>query len=161
MKNYFSACNTLDEAKKAYKKLCFELHPDYSGRNSGYEFAQMKEQFGAFKPKTEKYEGEQDAWNAPEYMTVIERLMKIDNAKIEICGSWIYISGTVKEQKEEIKNSCEGIEMLKVQWARKKKIWCIRPSNYKSKSRGNYSMDQIRNKYGSKKFEGEKKRQIS
>ena len=64
---YFTNCKTLDEAKQLYKKLVFELHPDTSGRDSKAEFQVMQNEFENFRPTSEKFKGEYDAWNAQEY----------------------------------------------------------------------------------------------
>ena len=61
---------------------------------------------------------------------------------IEICGSWIWVSGDTKPYKDILKES--GFK-----WAPIKKMWHFRPDEYKSFNRGKWNMDKIRNKYGS------------
>jgi hypothetical protein len=64
---------------------------------------------------------------------------------IEICGAWIWLHGDTRPHKEKLKES--GFN-----WAPKKKLWYFRPADYKSKGRGQFSMDDIRASHGSEKI---------
>jgi len=61
---------------------------------------------------------------------------------IEICGSWIWVSGDTRPHRETLKGA--GFK-----WAPKKMMWKFRPAGWKSRSKGQYSIDQIREKHGS------------
>ena len=63
---------------------------------------------------------------------------------IEICGAWVWLHGDTKPHKELLKEA--GF-----MWAPKKCLWYYRPADYKSKGRGKFSMDEIRNAHGSEK----------
>lgn len=148
---YFENCTTLDEAKKQYRKLAIELHPDTSKRDSAKEFIEMQSQFEKFKPKTEKFKGEEESHNAQFFMTIIDDLMKIALIEFELCGSFIWISGNTKAAKEEIK--AVKNELFKpAMWHSKKLMWFFSPSNYKRTGGKELSIEEIRNKYGSETF---------
>lgn len=155
MINYFKDCKTLDEAKKLYWDLAKELHPDKNGSTQEAEeaFKAMANQFEAFKPETEKFEGESAKWNAAEYAHIIEQLLKIPNIVVEICGSWIWLSGETKPNKEQIKAINTG-DSYKRGWSKNKEMWYFSPAGYRRKSGGEYSMDEIRANYGSKYAKG-------
>jgi hypothetical protein len=67
---------------------------------------------------------------------------------IEICGSWIWVSGNTYTYKEQLKES--GYH-----YSRSKKMWYFasEPIDEKRKYRHSQSQDKIRFKYGSEKVE--------
>ena len=102
----------------------FEELKDYSGTIPDYE-----------TQDTEYPEALNTALNA------INGLAGLD---IEICGAWVWVSGNTKVHKETLK-------AVGFKYASKKKSWYFRPDDWTSRSRGNYSIDEIRGKYGSNK----------
>lgn len=150
--NYFQACTTLDEAKALYKKLAFQLHPDVSGRDSKAEFQEMCNQFERFKPQTEKYQTEYENWSAPDYMQIIDELLKIPNIEIELIGSFIWIGGDTRNAKDKIKEIRNDL-FKPAQWHKKKMLWYFAPSDYRKFSNREFSMDDLRTAYGSQTFE--------
>lgn len=157
MKNYFANCTTIDEAKALYKKLAFQLHPDRGGDTA--EFQEMQNQFEKFRPQSEKYKGEFEQHNAQQYKEIIEELMKIKGIIIEVCGSFIWLSGDTRTAKEEIKAIRN--EMFKpAQWHKQKSMWFFAPVGYRRFSGGNFDMDEIRSKYGSEEFRPQQNKQV-
>jgi curved DNA-binding protein CbpA len=160
MKNYFANCTTLDEAKALYKKLAFQLHPDTSGKDTKAEFQEMQSQFEKFTPTTEKYKGEYDSHSAKEYMTIIEDLMHIEGIIIEICGSFIWLSGETKAVKEQIR-AIKNDSFKPAQWHTQKLMWFFAPVGYRRFSGKIFDMEEIRNKYGSETFTGKGQTKIA
>ena len=156
MQNYFENCKTLDEAKKLYWDLAKQFHPDKEG-GSKEAFQELGRQFENFQPEKEKYKGETEQWNAPEYMHVINQLMKIPEIVIEICGSWIWVSGNTKPHKEEIKAVHTGDSLKKPIWHSKKEMWYVSPVDYRKFSKKETTMDEIRDFYGSHKVNRDEK----
>ncbi len=76
--------------------------------------------------------------------SVTETLSSLPNITVEICGSWIWVSGDTKSHKEILKS-------LKMRWHRKKHKWYWRPPNQRhyAKKRNDTPMPQIRLTYGS------------
>ena len=129
---YFSDCKTLDEAKRCFRSWATSLHPDYGG--DAKEFAAMRAAFEAFRPQSEKFEGEESQWKASDFADVILQLMKIAKIKIEICGSFVWVSGLGREDKQERKQlkAIDGGEVLNpARFAAKKKLWYFSPKGYK------------------------------
>ena len=157
---YFTNCQTLDEAKQLYKQLVFELHPDTSGRDSKVEFQAMQNEFENFRPETEKFKGEYDSWNAQEYSHIIEQLMTIPNITIVVCGSWIWLEGDTKPVKEQIKVVDTG-ETMKRGFSPKKKQWYFSPIGYRKRGNQELSFEEIKDRYGYKAKESEKRKQVT
>ena len=73
---------------------------------------------------------------------VIEKLKDIKDLDLEICGSWLWVSGKTKDNKDLLKS-------LGLFYAPKKQQWYFRPAGYKSRRHKPVSMDRIRDTYGS------------
>jgi len=145
-------CQTIEELKKQYRELIKKNHPDLGGNgenmkqiNLEYETEFSRIKAGMDQKKASIYDVNDG------YREVILKLLHIDGINIELCGSWLWISGDTKRNKEELKKAgCF--------WARKKLEWYWRPAEYKSSNRKSRSMDWIRNQYGSVMIEGEKEK---
>jgi len=134
---------TPESVKQAYRKACSIYHPD---RNpAGLEMMKMVNQ--AYEALKEESGQAQAAGEASDYGSEIsESLSKIIHLglDIEVCGSWVWLHGDTKPHKELLKEA--GF-----MWAPKKALWYYRPADYKSKARGNFSMDDIRLRHGREK----------
>lgn len=146
MRRYFKDCKTLDEAKKLYYQLAMKMHPDKGG--STEEFQELQHQFENFQPGEEKFKGEKEKWNAKEFSHIIEQLINIPDIEIEVCGSWIWISGDTKPHKESIK-AIETGQTYKRGFSKHKLMWYFSPKGYRKLSKESLSMEEIRNNYGS------------
>ena len=89
--------------------------------------------------------------SADDYKSVIDGLLKIDDITVELCGSWLWISGNTKEHKDEIK-ACG------CRWAKSKKMWYWKPAGQFRRTRRTYSMNEIRSMHGSKVLSKEEKK---
>ena len=144
--NYFKDCKTLDEAKKHYWELAKIHHPDMGGDKANFQ--EILNQFQSYRPGEEKFKGETDEWNSEEYSHIIEALLNLQDIDIEICGSWIWLSGDTKTHKEEIK-AIETGESYRRGYSKQKKMWYFSPKGYRKKSKSVMDMDSIRDAYGS------------
>lgn len=154
---YFKNPTSLDELKKQYRRLAMQYHPDTNpGReaemnrimqeiNAEHDrlFEQLKHQHNATHD-----EHHQTTETAEEFRQIIALLLKLDGLTVELCGSWLWISGNTRAHKEALKAAgCR--------WSNNKKMWYWRhPENAGHYRRSKTSMDQIRSKYGSQVFEG-------
>lgn len=159
MKKYFSNINTIDELKKLYRKLCQLNHPDNGGSTSIMQEInrQYTELFNLLKNKHNAKVEQEKAANPntnskpinecpEEFIYIINELLKLKGLTVELCGSWIWISGDTKQYKEVLKS-------IGCRWASKKKMWYWR--NEKDACHGNrknYTMADIRFKYGSESY---------
>lgn len=130
--------------KKAYRKACATYHPD---RNpAGLEMMKMvNEAYNVLKDETGSAQQNNDDLSS--YGSdLCDALNKVAGLglDIEICGSWVWLHGDTRPHKDVIKEA--GFR-----WAPKKKLWYYRPEDYKSRGRGKFSMDEIRERHGSEK----------
>lgn len=151
MTNYFANISTIPELKKEYRRLIKLNHPDNGGDtwvmaaiNNQYE-----ELFNCLKAAHNSKAAADTTGNTKpmhecpeEFRDIIEKIINIPNIKIELCGSWIWVSGNTKPYKELFKS-------LSFRWASKKCMWYWRNEADAVRSKGTMSMDEIRNKYGS------------
>ena len=147
---YFNKCKSIEDVKETFRKLAKQLHPDNGG--NAEEFKAMKAEYeSAFNrlknvhrtQEGKTYESKQESTETPEmFAAIIEKLLKMDGVKIEIIGSWIWLTGNTMAYKEEIK-------ALHFFWSSTKKAWYYTGEEKKSRRKGHYSMDGLRNKWGS------------
>jgi curved DNA-binding protein CbpA len=154
MKYFHPIPETLEELKKTYRKLAFEHHPDNGG-----DIEEMKIVNGEYSKlfdrlknihvnaQGEKYTKETN--ETPEqFIHIINELIRFEGVQIEIIGSFIWVSGNTKPYKEQLKE-------MSFKWSSNKLSWYLAPEGYKRRNRQNYSLQDIRNMYGSKEVESQ------
>ncbi|EPR69043.1 hypothetical protein [Cyclobacterium qasimii] len=155
--DYFKNCTSLDEARKTYYRLAMKLHPDKGGDEE--LFKELVNQFHAFKPSEFKYENEFNDWNSKAYSGIIEALIEIPDIVVEICGSWVWISGDTLKNKERIKG-IQTNDYYKRGFSAQKKMWYFSPTGYSKRSSVEFDMEAIRNIYGSEAINSRTKKAI-
>lgn len=155
MKKYFADCKTLDELKKAYRRTAKELHPDSNpGVDTSEAFKAMQMEFEAAFNRvknlhvTDHDEPEGNTETAEEFMDLINRLSKIHGIEIEVCGSWVWVTGNTKPVKEALK-SCG------MRFSGNKQAWYYHTGTYRKRGRRKMTLNAIRTKYGSQQIENE------
>lgn len=141
---YFNNIRTLEELRKEYKRLVKANHPDNGGSvetikiiNVEYEICFKILENADTVSSNNKYNMAEDEM----IREIINAIINL-NIEIEICGSWIWVSGNTYSCKQELKNS--GFH-----WASKKKMWYWHNPEEQTRSNGKTSMNDIRMKYGS------------
>jgi len=161
--NYFNNCKSIDDVKKIYRKLAAQLHPDMNlGRDTTAEFQAMANEyekaFNKFKNTFTNAEGKtyekENKESFSEYADIINKIIHFEGVKIEIIGTWIWVSGATKEYKEELKK-------LKFKWNQSKLAWFHHNDDFRKKSRTALSFDEMRDFYGSSEIESEQLTKIS
>lgn len=149
-KMFFKNCNNLEELKKEYRRLILLHHPDRGGNeetmkqvNAEYEkmFNLLKNKKKAEQTKT----SEQETTETPqEFIHIMEKLITLEGLNIELCGSWLWISGNTYQHKD-------ALRALGCMWSRSKQKWYWHGAEQAKKHRrsGTASMSQIRARYGS------------
>ena len=133
------------EAKKAlrkeYAKAAAEVHPDHGG---------SEEKMAALN---EEYKTKEALLNLDdELREAVEAILSLPGINIEVCGSWIWVSGDTRNVKDQIKEAG-------YRWARKKQMWYFRKEDdaqpYHGRKGKYKDMGYIRDKYGSEELKSE------
>ena len=158
-KRFFNDCKCIEELKAEYKRLALKFHPDMpTGNleimqlvNAEYDrlFAILKDVHSKKDGTTYQATGDWTTSETPEqYRDIISALIKMKGIQIELCGSWLWMTGETMQYKEQLKE-------LGCLWSANKKAWYYTGSPIKDKRRSHYkSMDEIRNAWGSQKIAG-------
>lgn len=157
-KNYFADCQTIEEIKKRYRELAQRYHPDHNrtnGVDTNQIMAEINSQYEKFRyqkftsvnHETNKtYEQTFDPFDG--YREIIDRLINLQGIQIELCGTWLWITGDTKQHKETLKE-------LNFSFSSKKIAWYWKPGTYRKKSKRELNLEEIRNLYGSNRVNRE------
>ena len=157
MKTWFNNPTTLEELKKEYKKLVFKHHPDKGGKTSDMQeinaeydslFAILKNTHRSATGET--YTAKESTTETPEqFRKIIDKLIHLDGISIEICGSWIWITGDTYNNREELKK-------LHFKYSKGKNAWYYHEPGYRKSSKKSFTLEDIRNMFGSETVNGSK-----
>lgn len=147
MLKYFGNCKTLEDLKKEYRRLAVLHHPDKGGDaatmkeiNAEHDkvFEALKDSYNASAP-----EGKKTTETPEEFRNVVANIINIPGLIVEICGSWVWVSGETRAAKDQLKAA--GFR-----WSNNKKSWYWHHIEDGSHwYRGKATMSDIRLKYGS------------
>lgn len=135
---------TLKEVKTAYRKASKAYHPDINPAglttmqfvNEAYETLLS----ATFPLTIGKYDQFSDY--GEEINKALNSINSLVELKIEVCGSWLWISGNTRPYKSILKEN--GFK-----YSGQKKMWYFRPdSSSKKFYRSSTPIDEIRVKYG-------------
>jgi hypothetical protein len=145
--NYFKDCKTLEEVKALYRTLAMHHHPDRGGDvaimqaiNSEYAFACAKILKGE---NLNEQDTESEILKAEQYREALEKIIHLDGLIIELVGAWIWVTGNTYPHRAKLKEA-------DFMFAHKKIAWYFRAEEYKTNSRHQLTLEQIKTKYGSK-----------
>lgn len=156
MKYLFAECKNLIEVKNLYIKYVKENHPDLGGNtelmqdiNAEYDMIKDKglahyllkfgiEQNAELDSKNINLE-----FNSEAFINVI-KFCANTSLEVELCGSWLWISGNSKEVKDKLKE-------LGCKWSANKSLWYYTDAPFRKRGKA-WTLDQIRTTHGSKKI---------
>jgi len=123
------------ELRREYKKAAAAIHPDHGGSEE------------EMKKLNEEYQTKEALLNLDEELReAITKIMDLPGINIEICGSWIWVSGDTRNVKDNLKEA-------RFRWAKKKMMWYYRKDEDAHYHRGKgATMAHIREKYGSEEL---------
>lgn len=130
----------------AYLVACKKYHPDINP--AGAEMMKVvNAAYDVLREHSGKIDDEQAEYGEM-FNTALNSIMPLQGLVIEVCGVWIWVTGDTRTHKDVLKEA-------EFKWASKKKAWHFRPEQFRSKSRGKTTLEEIRVKYGSTKPKGQ------
>lgn len=158
MFKYFNNLETIEEIRKVYNKLAFQYHPDL---NKSEEACRIMQEINAeyqlaikAVKSGESLKDNFDAEKAAQYPDIIKNIINLQGIKIEICGSWVWLTGKTYLY-------CEELKSLNFHFSRSKKAWYWNSSKKAvNRLRGMYSLKEIYEKFGKIPVETEEQAQI-
>jgi hypothetical protein len=153
--NYFEKCQSVEEARKLYRKLLMQYHPDHAGEEGEAITKEIISQFNAFlngfmSHSFNSYYEDKDWKPSAEAVTpfqeILQKIIDLD-CEIEIIGYWIYCFNS-KEVREQLK-------ALGFWFSGNRKAW-IYSGRPKRNISSHETLDEIRVKKGSQKVSREK-----
>jgi hypothetical protein len=144
--------------KAAYKKAAIQHHPDKGGSleimklvNAAYDYLKKCESWwtGEQARKAKKTTPLTETMQ-----NMIDKIKTFSGLKIEIIGSWLWVSGETKPVKEELKKSGFSFSF-------NKKSWYYHEDTYRKRSKKNFSLNDLRNLHGAEEVKTEKQTAIA
>jgi len=148
---YFSHPTTLEELKEQYRKLAFEHHPDRGGSTEAMQQinAEFEEWFAVLKDVHRNKDGEtyhtdsaktENPETPEEWIDIIEHLIRFDGITVELCGSWLWVSGDTRPIKDELK-------AMGFRFSGDKSAWYYHRGAYRKHNRHTKTLEEIRAMY--------------
>src|SRR5215510_7657407 len=95
---YFNSCQSIEEAKKIFRSLLMQYHPDHAGQESEAITKEIILQFNAFLKSFMSFsfnsyyqdkEWKPDPEAVTPFQDILQKIISFD-CEIEIIGCWIY-----------------------------------------------------------------------
>lgn len=158
---WFIGLKTLKEIRAKYIKLANLYHPDKGGDEStmkeiNNEFDYCRIFFkNSFTGNSDTETRDAESFDDKALQDVLNIIAGLSGIEIELCGSWLWISGDTRPHKAILKKAgCF--------WASKKLRWYWHPKEERAgRSRGKATIEYIHNKYGSTIIAKNEKKRIS
>lgn len=81
------------------------------------------------------------------YAEILQKLFAMDGIEVELCGSWLWITGNTFAFRSELKEAgCK--------WSKSKQAWYWYSGEYHRRSKRGYSLEEIRDLHGSETIRG-------
>lgn len=155
MKYLFVDCKNLIEVKNLYIKYVKENHPDLGGDTKLMQ--EINAEYDIIKEKGLEFylnsanKSTQDIdfkninldFNSEAFISVI-KFCASTSLEVELCGSWLWISGNSKEVKDQLKE-------LGCKWSANKALWYYTDAPFRKRGKA-WTLEQIRTIHGSKKI---------
>jgi len=149
---YFNACKCIEDVKQLYHRLVVKSHPDNNLNRDTTKImqeinAEYEDAFNKLKNIHRNAEGEtytakeESTETAKGFADIIEKIIHFHSVKIEIIGSWVWITGNTRPYKDILKD-------IGFHWCPQKTAWSYHKGSYRKKDNRRYTMDDIRDKFG-------------
>ncbi len=138
--------------RKAYRKASRKYHPDCNP--SGEEMMKLVNEANSVLEDARypiSVNSDDNYDYGSEINSALNAINNLQGLFIEVCGAGVWVSGETKVHKDILKS--QGF-----MFSGNKKMWYFRPKSKKHFFRGKsqFSIDEIRSKYGTQKVENQK-----
>ena len=149
---YFHFCHTVEALKGEYRRLVLLHHPNRGGDeatmkaiNAEYATRLQWIQEHPWSEETEAQDSHHDVDDG--YREVIDKIIGLDGIEIEICGTWLWVTGNTKPAKDVLKAA--GFR-----WSGRKLAWYWHSGEYHRCGK-HYTLEEIRDLHWSQKVWGQ------
>lgn len=153
MYKWFRDCKTAEEGKSLYRDLLKRFHPD-NGETDDSTIKEINAEFSEWWKRYKNVHASDESGKTfykenPEqditpFMDILSRIIHLTGIEIEICGSWIWVTGNTYPVHDVLNET--GFR-----WSRSKKAWYWAYDLSNAKYRSHKTLNQIRYQYGSQK----------
>lgn len=148
---YFKNIPSIEQLRKAYNTLAKQYHPDINHAADAVRIMQdINTEYAAAFKWLQNHDSEHlncyDKIDPAAYPEVISKIISLTELTIEICGSWVWLTGKTRLYAEQLKTA--GFK-----FSRSKKAWYWSDTIKSAHFRGRYSLNQIREKFGAQNVE--------
>ncbi len=136
--------NLQEDLKKAWKKAAIENHPDKGGDLELMKLVNIAYDTLKFQTWT-RFKRAQANKTTPLteiYKKIIANLNIYEELKIEIIGSWLWVTGETEKYKKILRKN-------NLSYSENKKAWYFHEGTYTRRHKKDFSINEIRSKYGS------------
>ena len=157
---YFRDCTSPQQIKTLYRRWCMRLHPDRGGKTA--EFQSMKQEYlsalSGLHGYTERGGDDREhtyyynATSESALMEMVDRLvfLDMDDVRIRLIGSWIWVDGETKFYASVL-----GKRGLGLRWHAKREAWYWHlPSRRRTRYNAGATLEDLEQSYGSQTFDG-------
>lgn len=169
-KKCFEGVETLEELKKMLHAYVLMYHPDKHRKdreeytkimaqiNAEYDKAYQKVKFNHLgydskEHKYYKYTNKEEDPKESMFKDILNGLASIKGIKVELIGSWIWVSGNTKQVKDKLTE-------LGLHYRGQKQAWEFHTGKFRRKSKPTKNMDDLRVKYGATEIKGKEEEQL-
>lgn len=142
----------IEECKRQYHRLANRYHPDRTGgsdeamKRINAEWDYLKaHNYNIHEARDGSTYTKEDQWRPDDvterFAELIDVLMGLEGVGIEVCGSFVWLSGNTYAYRDQIRG-------LGFKWSRRKRRWYAAPSGWRP-SHTSWSMERIRAVHGS------------
>lgn len=148
---YFKDFSNLEQLRKQYNGLAKKYHPDINHAPDAVRIMQeINAEYALAIQWLKNHDSEHlncyEGTDPAAYPEIISKIISLTELTIEICGSWVWLTGKTWLYVDQLKNA--GFR-----FSRSKKAWYWADSIKKAHFRGRYSLNQIREKFGTQEVE--------
>jgi hypothetical protein len=145
-RNLFQEVKDRKSLKSLYRKLSFENHPDRGGDVENMKIINCLYEEYFKKLKDLDFNGneteEETKFETPEFFaSIISELVKLQGIKIELIGSWLWLSGNTFIHKDKLSE-------LSCFWSRSKKMWYWNGDDEKKNLRTHSKLEDLKDRFG-------------